>query len=192
MELGILHSIMGESWRPIEGFPNYLVSNKGRVYSLPRPRYDKPNYIQKGRLLSPRLGGHGYYYVGLCDKGNVTTKTVHRLVAEAFLPNPNDFECVNHRDECRVNNFVENLEWCTTAYNVTYGGAIRKRQARFHAIGITKGIEQYDKEGNYIGSFSSVSEAARSIGRKPGGITNCCKGNRNSAYGFVWKYKIVA
>lgn len=189
MELGVLHSIIGEVWKPIEGFPNYAVSNRGRVYSFTREEVCNGHIrMRQGRILIPRLGKQGYYYVVLRDGIRNRTKKVHRLVAEAFLANPEHLECVNHKDECRTNNFVENLEWCTTAYNVTYGGAIRKTQERFIETGWSKSVEQYDKEGNFLRRFSSVNEAARHIGRKPGGITNCCKGNRKIAYGFIWKY----
>ena len=193
MELSILHSVIGEVWKPIKGFPNYVVSNRGRVYSLSRLRYDKPNYDKKGKFI-PRLGKQGYLYVGLCKNGKVTTKKVHRLVAEAFLPNEKSYECVNHRDECRTNNNVENLEWCTTQQNVTYGGAIQKRQHRLIESGWSKCVEQYDKSGNFITRFSSISEAARTImgsatlESSRGAICSCCLGNKKTHKGFIWKY----
>ena len=188
MELSILHSVIGEVWKPIKGFPNYVVSNRGRVYSLSRLRYDKPNYNKKGKFLIPRLGKQGYLYVGLCKNGKVTTKKVHRLVAEAFLPNEKSYECVNHRDECRTNNSVENLEWCTTQQNVTYGRAIQKRQHRLIESGWYKCVEQYDKSGNFIARFSSIAEAARNSICSKAGICACCRGTRNSDNGFIWKY----
>lgn len=99
MDIGVLHSVVGEVWVPVKGFPNYVVSNRGRVYSLTREEtWGDCTRIRQGRILTPRLGDRGYYYVVLCDNGRNQTKNVHRLVAEAFLPNPEHLECVNHRD----------------------------------------------------------------------------------------------
>lgn len=190
MELGLLHSIIGEIWKPIKGFPNYAISNKGRVYSFTRSEaFNKIVRMRVGRILRPRLGKQGYYYVMLCKNSKVITKKVHRLVAENFLPNVENLDCVNHRDECRTNNAAENLEWCTTAYNVTYGGAKRKVQEKFVETGWSKAVEQYDKHGNFISTFSSIAEAARRSGCSKTGICSCCRGNRLSNRGFIWKYK---
>lgn len=182
MELGILHSIIGEIWKPIKDFPNYAISNKGRVYSFTRSE-------AFNKVVRMRIGKHGYYYVMLCKDSKVITKKVHRLVAENFLPNVENLDCVNHRDECRTNNAAENLEWCTTAYNVTYGGAKRKVQEKFVETGWSKAVEQYDKQGNLISTFSSIAEAARRSGCSKTGICSCCRGNRLSNRGFIWKYK---
>lgn len=189
MDLGVFHSVVGEVWVPINGSPNYVVSNRGRVYSLTREEtWGNCTRIRQGRILTPRLGDRGYYYVALCNNGRNQTKNVHRLVAEAFLPNPEHLECVNHRDEFRTNNDASNLEWCTVAYNVTYGNAKNKTKQRFIETGWSRPVEQYDREGNFIAAFASVSEAGRSINRNPGGISACCNGTRNIAYGYVWKY----
>lgn len=190
MELGVLHSIIGEIWKPIIGFPNYAVSNHGRVYSFTREEIcNGVIRMRHGRILIPRLGNQGYYYVGLCRNNKVITKKVHRLVAENFLPNPSNLECVNHKDECRTNNTVENLEWCTTAYNVTYGGAKRKVQEKFIETGWAKIVEQYDEQGNFISEFSSIADAARNTVCSKAGICACCRGNRTSDNGFIWRYK---
>lgn len=190
MELGILHSIIGEVWKPIKDFPNYVVSNRGRVYSFAREEiYCGVIRMRHGRFLVPRLGKQGYLYVALCKEGHTSTKKIHRLVAEAFLDNPNNLECVNHKDECRTNNNVENLEWCTVAYNVTYGDAKKKAQKRFIETGWAKGVEQYDMNGNLIGVFSSISESSRNSASSMAGICSCCRGSRNSDNGFIWKYK---
>lgn len=190
MDIGVLYNTIGECWKPIKDFPAYLISNRGRVWSLNRKeRWGKYYRTRQGRFLVPRLGSHGYLYVGLCKGGRVYTKKIHRLVAENFLPNPYGYDTVNHKDEDRTNNSVENLEWCTTAYNVTYGRAILKRKSRLIDLGCSKSVVQYDKNGDFIGCFSSIGDAARSIGKNPGAICMCCKGIRKIAYGYIWKYK---
>lgn len=190
MDVGVLHSLTGECWLPVKGFPNYLISNRGRVYSLPRVRYDNPRYNKRGKLLIPRLGRQGYLYVCLCNKGKVTTKKIHRLVAETFVPNPENLDCVNHKDEIKTNNFVENLEWCTNAYNLRYGDRLSKTVETFIENGITTPIVQLTKSGEPVREFVSMSEAARVMGvSSASSIHGCCNGSRKTAYGFIWKYK---
>lgn len=99
---------MEEIWKTIEIAPNYEVSNLGRVRN------------RKGLILKPSTS-HGYYHVILMNNKKRISRNVHRLVAEAFIPNPNNYLCINHKDECRTNNAVDNLEWCTYEYNLNYG-----------------------------------------------------------------------
>ena len=196
MDVGILHNIIVECWKSIKGFPSYLISNRGRVWSLQRvEKWDKYYRTRQGRFLIPRLGKQGYLYVGLCKNGKVYTKKLHRLVAENFMPNPYGYSVVNHRDEDRTNNDVNNLEWCTTTYNVTYGGAIGKRQGSLINSGWSKSVCKYTKDGILLAKFVSISEAARSVlstqtldGAR-GAICSCCRGKRKSYCGFIWKYE---
>ena len=108
---------MEEMWRDINGFDGrYQVSNKGRVRSFARKSY------KEARILKQSYEKDGYYIVGLhySEKGiKGRTGRVHRLVAEAFIPNPNNLKEINHKDEDKTNNNVDNLEWCTTKYNLT-------------------------------------------------------------------------
>ena len=107
---------MKEEWRDIKGYEGkYKISNLGRVKSL---KDSKGNYREK--ILKHR-NNCGYLYVDLYKNSRGKTYQVHRLVAEAFIPNPNNLPCVNHKDENPSNNCVENLEWCTTKYNANYG-----------------------------------------------------------------------
>ena len=110
---------MTEIWKKIKGFSNYEVSNMGRVRSLPH----QTKYGMKGGcIIKPHFDGKQcYIHVGLWENGKVTYRNVHRLVAEAFIENPNNYPEVNHKDEDKTNNTVENLEWCTHAYNNNYG-----------------------------------------------------------------------
>jgi len=109
-----------EEWKDVRGYEGiYKVSSHGRVKSLQRVGYG-------GRIIDERImklnpDSDGYLILGLHKNGKTETKKVHRLVAESFVENPNGFKEVNHKDENKTNNCVENLEWCTTKYNLTYG-----------------------------------------------------------------------
>ena len=121
---------MKEIWKDIEGYEGiYQVSNKGRVKSLKRKICSNSNN-HKYNTLSEKLlklsGGGKYIQVILCKDGKTSAKLVHRLVAQAFIPNPNNLPCVNHKDENKKNNDVRNLEWCTYKYNNEYNGRIEK------------------------------------------------------------------
>ena len=103
-----------ERWKKIDGYDNYSVSDMGRV------RNDKKNIILKNVKIL------GYVTVNLCKNGVAKKLKVHRLVAEAFIPNPNNYPIINHKNEIKDDNRVENLEWCTIKYNTNYGSAPRK------------------------------------------------------------------
>ena len=138
---------MQEIWKDIEGYEGlYQVSNKGRVKSLSRlvVRVGKPNYITKEKILKcSELKGTGYPVVSLGSNNNFKSMLVHRLVAQAFIPNPDNLPCVNHKDETRNNNDVRNLEWCTQKYNCNYGTA-RQRNS-LHNKGKKLSQETKDK-----------------------------------------------
>lgn len=110
-----------EEWRIVTKYPNYKVSNLGRVKSLQRERIIGDNkYIQKERLLKKPIDAKGYHYVRLYNERGFKNIKIHRLVAEAFLDNPNNYPCVNHIDSNRTNNVVTNLEWCTYKQNMEH------------------------------------------------------------------------
>ena len=111
---------MIEEWRPVVGYEGlYEVSSYGRVRGV--DRYDNRNCFRKGKVLSPFKDRYGYLSVVLSCNGKCKTTNVHRLVAKAFLPNPDNLPQVNHKDEVKLNNCVDNLEWCSAKYNNTYG-----------------------------------------------------------------------
>ena len=177
---------MEEIWKDIQGYEGiYQVSNYGEVRSLDRiEQCNGTERLRKGRTMLPRKIKDGYLSVGLRNGSRQKGKLVHRLVAEAFIRNPNNLPEVNHKDENKENNSVENLEWCDAAYNIRYGTGIERRAAQ-----IRKEIVQYSLDGDELTIFNSITEAARAIGGGTSRISACCKGERKSAYGYRWKYK---
>ena len=167
-----------EYWKPVVGYEGlYEVSNWGRVKSL------NYNHTGKGKILKQNQIKNGYKSVMLYKDGNGKNYLVHRLVAEAFLPNPNDYKEVNHKDENPQNNIVSNLEWCDRLYNVRYGTGIERRSKKR-----SKPVLQYDLEGNFIKEWKSVTECGIN-GYKQGHVAACCRGERKTHKGFLWEYK---
>lgn len=152
-------------WKEISGYEGlYEVSNTGLVRSL---------WLGKKRIISPG-NCHGYLRVGLYKDGKIKNMQVHRLVAEAFLPNPNKLETINHIDEDKTNNNVSNLEWMSRGDNARYSH--------------NKPVVQLDKNGNVVATFPSSIEAERQTGINRGNICTCCRGRLKSAGGYIWRY----
>ena len=167
---------MKEIWKDIEGYEGYQVSNMGRVRSF---KYGKV------RILKPVANKNGYLKVQLYKNNSLKTIFIHRLVAMAFIPNPNNLPQVNHKDEDKTNNIVSNLEWCDAKYNSNYGTA-RKRMIEK----IQKVVIQIDKNTNVIiNIFPSLMEAERQTGYNHGHICKCCKGKLKTTGGYKWSYK---
>lgn len=150
----------------------------------------------KGRVITRNKGvnygsNHDIGYKQVRWKGK--KYLVHRLVAECFLDNPNNLPMINHKDENKANNCVENLEWCDAKYNNNYGTRIERMIANtdFKAIAEKQSIPilQFDMQENFIREWQSANQASREMAYNKGSITACCKGKRKSANGFVWKYK---
>lgn len=175
--------IDGEEWKTIFDFPNYEVSNKGNIRS--KEYNDSLGHLRSSKKLKKQVNNCGYEYVILSSKEEKhKTLTVHRIVAKTFIPNPEEKEDVNHIDGNKLNNNVNNLEWTTTQENII------KR----YEIGIDgnnyKRVSQFDKDGNLVGSFSSSYEAEIITGISRTHIGGCCRGERLTAGGYVWKFEI--
>lgn len=174
---------MNEIWKPIVGYESlYEVSSLGRVRSL---NYHRGNYV---RVLNQYLCA-GYYYVGLYSNGKLKRHRVHRLVAEAFIPNPDNLPCVNHRDENKLNNSSLNLEWCDHKYNNNYGTA-RQRMIDKQTNNKLKSkrVLQFTVDGDFICEWPSASEISRALGFSQGNVSACCRGELSQTNGFVFKY----
>lgn len=164
-----------EIFREIDGFPDYEISNLGRVCSF------KGKYP---RIMKPRNNRWGYPYVTLCHDGKHVMKRVHRLVAEAFVPNPENKPEVNHIDEDKLNNMAENLEWVTHRENMNHGTGI-KRSAEARG----KAVVQYTTDGVFMDLYSSIREAERVTGIAYQNISQVCRGKRKTAGGYEWCYE---
>lgn len=173
-----------EVWKPIEGYEGlYEVSDYGRIKSLERYMNNKGKpQIVKEKILKQSTINSGYKRVELSKDGNRKPFLVHRLVALAFVPNPDNKPHVNHIDENKVNNCSENLEWVTLKENNNYGEHNHKAAI---ARGLHIGI--FDKQGNCIKEFNSMSEASRNTGINYASIHDCVKGKQKHAGGYIWK-----
>ncbi len=168
---------MVEKWKNIDGYENeYQISNFGRIRS-----FKKHNGTNQRIMKSIKMK-NGYYNITLCKNGNKKREYIHRLVAKAFIPNPNNYPFVNHKDENPSNNYVNNLEWCTQKYNMNYGSLIKKHKRE------SKSILQYDLNNNFIKKWESISNAEKDLKITHCNIIACLKGRRKNAGGFIWKY----
>ena len=167
---------MDEIWKDKKDYEeHYQVSNLGRVKSIK---------FGKERILKQRQCMNGYYCVNLSKNGIVKSYYVHRLVAEAFIPNPNNLPLINHKDECKTNNVVTNLEWCDRSYNNNYGTA-RQRMAEKQS----KTVLQYTLDGQFVREWLSAKQAEIEGGFNQENICMCCRGKRKYHHNFIWRYK---
>lgn len=174
---------MAEEWKDVKDFEGiYQVSNLGRVKSLDRvvTYEDGRKRFYKGKILRPDETKNGYLHVVLCKDGSQHSVNVHRLVALAFIPNPNNYKEVNHIDEDKTNNCVNNLEWCTRTYNNNYGTRTQRTQ---------KKVYQYDLETKeLLKVFPSLTDVTKQLGYDFRNISSCCLGKRKQAYNYIWRY----
>ena len=180
---------MEEIWKDIKGFEGYYqVSNMGRVKSLERMKrsgrgyYKAPEKIRKGRKDID-----GYLFLTLHKDGKRKTCKIHRLVAQAFIENPQNLQEVNHKNEDKTDNRVENLEWCSRSYNINYGARNKKAGKKISEKN-SKPIFSVDKESGLFMWWKSAKEAERCIGIASSNICACCKGKVKSAGGHIWFY----
>lgn len=184
-----------EIWKDIVGFEGrYQISNLGNVKSL--------NYGNRGyaRNLVPKTNNKGYKWVELTNGNSKKCLLIHRLVALAFLKNPNNYPVINHKDENPQNNHVDNLEWCTTSYNNKY--SIERHPERFILLKHRKSrdyykvktkyfnvhINQFSKNGEFIKQWFNFAELKHIKNYNNTSIKECCEGKRRTAYGYKWEF----
>ena len=176
-----------EIWKAVVGYEGkYEVSSIGRVRSIPRyvrNSVGSQTFVE-GKILTASKNKAGYMHVSLSDSEYKTRRwSVHRLVAIAFIENPDDLPVVNHKDENKSNNCVENLEWCSQSYNLSYKDGQKKRRQQK--------IQMYNREtGEYIKTFNSIDEASQETGTNRTTISQVAsnKYGRRSAGGYIWRY----
>lgn len=189
---------MVEIWKPIKEWEKfYLISNFGRIKSLDRiTRNGRGLFLKKGRILKTNTNNKGYEFVRLIDKDRNTKVYIHRLVAEAFLPNVENKKEVNHLDCNPLNNIVTNLEWCTHKENMSYMsklGRSRKtgewlEKLRYKNILNGKKVYQIELKTNRVVKVFETIQSVKKEGFEPSCVCWCCKGVRKKHKGYIWRY----
>lgn len=174
-----------EIWRtPIyygEPYEDYKVSNLGRILSLDYNHTGKPG------LMTPCDNGCGYLRVCLSKNREDKTCRVHRLVAETFIPNPDNLPQVNHIDENKKNNRVDNLEWKSPKDNCNHGTRNERMRKALTNGKCSKKVLQFTLDGEFVREWPSISECSRN-GFNKGNVCACCRGKKPQYKGFLWMY----
>ena len=160
-----------ETFVKIEGFKKYEVSNLGKVRN-----------IKTGRILKPWITKDGYLMYGLYGYDKRKKLYLHRIIATAFIDNPEGKPCVNHIDENKLNNDLSNLEWCTAKENNVHGTRTKRVAEK-----LSQKVIQLDLNDNVLNVFKSMVQAERETGIPNGNISSCCNGKLKSAGGFKWR-----
>lgn len=183
---------MIEEWKDIRGYEGfYQISSLGHVRNLAIYSFKYNRVIQRKypRFLRQETTRDGYKRVVLSLYGKKKKYSVHRLVASAFIDNPNNYPEVNHKDECTDNNRVENLEWCTAKFNSNYGTLpqrIKERLLKNHPT--AKVVNQYDMDGRLLNTYPSARKASEDFNVSPSMIERACRGQAKTAAGYRWSY----
>lgn len=157
--------------KDVKGYEGlYAVTSCGKVWSY-----------RNECFLKPLVTRSGYFYVTLHKNGMYKNYRIHRLVADAYIPNTDNLPYINHKDENKANNCLQNLEWCDAKYNANYGSRIDRI-----AASNKKPILQFSLDGEFVREWPSATDVGREV---KSNICNCLKGKLPSAYGYVWKYK---
>ena len=162
-----------ETFVKIEGFEKYEVSNLGKVRN-----------IKSGRVLKTSLNNNGYLRLFLCKNNKRKHLYLHRIIATAFIDNPDEKPCVNHIDENKLNNDLSNLEWCTVRENLIHGTRTKRAAEK-----LSQKVIQLDLNGNVLNEFESMVQAGQETGVSRSNISSCCNGKLKSAGGYKWRKK---
>ena len=172
----------GEELREIPGFPRYKASTEGRIFSYTNPK--------KPKVLRPSLDGSGYPIVALMKDGKRYTKKVARLVAETFIPNPQNKPCVDHIDTQKTNSSKCNLRWVTYSENSLNKITHARLTKRLQELAVERSftVYVYDKEYNQVSAFTSTASAAKELGISQGNLSSCCMGSLPTYKSLIWSY----
>lgn len=167
-----------EKWKKIKGYENYEISTYGNVKSLKNKNI---------KILKPSKSNSGYLQVVLCKNGKTKNHFIHRLVAENFIENKNNYSEINHKDENKLNNHIDNLEWCTRLYNMNYGN-VKNKISNSMKIKVIK----MTKDNAIIKVYGSIKMAAKENNVKETNIVKCCKNIKGykTCGGYKWQYAV--
>ena len=159
--------LIGKNCKYIKESDGYFVLDDGNVFS-----------VKSGKVLKPIEDRYGYHFVNIYEKtGNMKSRKIHRLVAEAFIPNPKNLPQVNHINEDKHDNRVCNLEWCDAVYNNSYG----KRDSQ-------RNVYEYDLDGNYLKEYHGIRNAAATIGCHENTLRSVCNGKGSTVKGKMYRW----
>ena len=182
---------MEEIWKDIEGYEGlYQISNIGQIKALEKPRISPSGGvgIRPEKILKTWDNQRGYLQIVIRKNNIPKGHKIHRLVAEHFIPNPNKYPQVNHKNGIKTDNRVENLEWCTAQENIRHSWKNGLSTSLMDNPKITKSVFQYDKDGAFIREWISASNCGRN-GYSRVGVRDCCLNRQMTHRGYIWKYK---
>lgn len=177
---------MKEVWKDIEGYEGkYQISNLGRVKALDFKR------TKKERIMKPHINTSGYLAINLYKNAKFKTYRIHRLIAQAFISNPENKPCINHIDGNKLNNSIDNLEWCTHRENTIHAIKTGLSSSPTVKYGTdnpkSKKVKQYDLQGKFLKTWDCISDAGKSLNATH--ISDVCNGKRKSCKGYMWEYE---
>jgi hypothetical protein len=197
-------SLPNEEWRDVVGWEGlYQVSNLGRIKGLPKvTSFGCRTKSLSERILRPTISKRGYYVVSLSHCGKTRTLTIHRIIADAFIPNPENKRAIDHIDTNRLNNNLSNLRWCTDRENSNNPITLEKNRCNCKKMWVNgvfdsrnnthyRKVAQYTRDGVLIKVWDSIKEASNQLGIDSSSISKVCLGvnpNRKTVGGYIWKH----